>query len=161
MKGIEIRPIGVARADDARGFYAVEIAEAYREGLLALEEFSKVNVLLWAHGTDRPDMRATLSCELPYAKGTRAGVFACRAEYRPNPIALTTCGIVSVDRKGGLVLLQYIDAVDGTPVLDLKPYIPICDRAREARVPSWYRSWPEWMEDAGAFFSSADAPRTS
>ncbi len=102
-------------------------------------------------------MRRTPVRELPYAPGTRAGVFACRSEYRPNPIALTSCGVVEVRREEGIVRLDYIDALDGTPVLDLKPYIPVCDRAREFRVPEWFRAWPEWIEEAGAFFSESEA----
>ncbi len=160
MKNIEIKPIGRVRADDTRGSYVLEIEAPYREGLLGLEEFGRVHVLWWAHGMDEAKYRSVMSCELPYAPGTRAGVFACRAEYRPNLIDLTTCGVIEVRRKEGLVVLDYIDAIDGTPVLDLKPYIPVCDRARDIKVPSWFRAWPEWMEDAGAFFSQEDAPRT-
>jgi len=159
MKKIEIEAIGEVRADDARGYYALEIAEPFREGLVGLSEFGRVQVLWWAHGIDDV-MRSTLSCELPYAKGTRAGVFACRAEYRPNPVDLTSCGVIAVREKEGLVVLDYIDAVDGTPIVDLKPYIPVCDRARDIKVPAWFRSWPEWIEDSAAFFAQADAPRT-
>jgi Uncharacterized conserved protein len=160
MKKIEISAIGEVRADDARGYYALEIAEAYREGLLGLSEFGRVQVLWWAHGMDTPKMRSTLSCELPYAEGTRAGVFACRSEYRPNPVDLSSCGIVEVRLEEGLVVLDYIDAVDGTPIVDIKPYIPVCDRAKEIKVPSWFRSWPQWIEDSGAFFSGPEAPKT-
>jgi tRNA (adenine37-N6)-methyltransferase len=160
MKKIEISPIGVVRADDSKGRYALEIAEPYREGLLALSEFGRIHVLWWAHGMDDAKMRATLSCELPYAKGSRAGVFACRAEYRPNPVDLTSCGIIEVKEKEGIVVLDYIDAVDGTPIIDVKPYIPVCDRARDFKVAPWFRDWPEWIEDAGAFFAQAEAPRT-
>jgi tRNA (adenine37-N6)-methyltransferase len=160
MKKIEIAAIGEVRADDARGYYALEIGVPYREGLGGLPEFGRIQVLWWAHALDEHRMRATLSCELPYAKGTRAGVFACRAEYRPNPIDLTSCGLLEVRQKEGIVVLDYIDAFDGTPILDIKPYIPVCDRARAIKVPSWFRSWPEWIEDGAAFFSQAEAPRT-
>lgn len=160
MKKIEISAIGEVRADEARGCYALEIAKAYREGLLGLSEFGRLQVLWWAHGMDDPRMRSTLSCELPYAEGERAGVFACRAEYRPNPLGLSSCGIVELRRESGLVLLDYIDAIDGTPIIDIKPYIPVCDRAKEIKVPRWFRSWPQWIEDSGAFFSGPDAPRT-
>ena len=160
MKKIEIAAIGKVRADDAKGYYALEIAAPYREGLIGLAEFGRVHVLWWAHGIDEPKLRATLACDLPYAKGTRAGVFACRAEYRPNPIDLTSCGVIEVRQEEGIVILDYIDAVDGTPILDIKPYIPVCDRSREIKVPVWFRSWPEWIEDGAAFFSQAEAPRT-
>lgn len=160
MKRIEVRPIGRVAADDAAGRYVLEIEAEYREGLLSLEHFGRVQVLWWAQGVDEPALRSTLSCELPYAPGTRAGVFACRSEYRPNPIALTSCGVVLVDRQEGRIVLDYIDAADGTPLLDVKPYIPVCDRSRESAVAPWFRDWPEWIEDAGAFFSREDAPET-
>jgi tRNA-Thr(GGU) m(6)t(6)A37 methyltransferase TsaA len=159
-KRIEIEAIGEVRADDAKGYYALEIAQPYRDGLKGLSEFGRIQVLWWAHGMDDAKMRSTLVCELPYARGTKAGVFACRAEYRPNPVDLTSCGLVEVRAKEGLVVLDYIDAVDGTPIVDIKPYIPVCDRARGIKVPEWFRSWPEWIEDSAAFFSSAGAPDT-
>lgn len=161
MKRIEIEPIGTARADDSKGSYVLEIAKPYRDGLKGLGEFGRVNVLWWAHGVDDAKMRGTLTCELPYAKGVVCGVFACRAQYRPNLIDMTACGLIEVREEEGIVVLDYIDAADGTPIVDLKPYIPVCDRGREIKVPAWYRSWPEWIEDAGAFFSGPDAPRTN
>lgn len=154
MKEMRVRAIGTIKADDAKGYYALEIDPAYREGLLSLVEFGRVNVLWWAHGMDTPEFRGTLSCELPYAPGTRAGVFACRSEYRPNPIALTSSGLLSVDAEAGIVALDYIDAIDGTPLLDIKPYIPVCDRAREFRVAPWFREWPDCIEDSAAFFAN-------
>ncbi len=161
MKKIEIEGIGEVRVDDSKGNYFLEIAKPYRDGLKGLGEFGRVNVLWWAHGVDEPKMRGTLVCDLPYAQDTKAGVFACRAQYRPNPVDMTACGIIEVREKEGIVVLDYIDAVDGTPLIDLKPYIPVCDRAREIKVPAWYRSWPEWIEDGAAFFSAEDAPRTN
>jgi tRNA-Thr(GGU) m(6)t(6)A37 methyltransferase TsaA len=160
MKIIEITPIGEVRANDSTGNYRIEIAKPYRDGLSRLGEFGRVQVLWWAHGVDAPKLRQTLICDLPYAKNTRVGVFACRAEYRPNLVDLTACGIIEVNEKEGIIILDYIDAIDGTPVIDLKPYIPVCDRARELKVPLWFRSWPQWIEDGAAFFSQAEAPKT-
>lgn len=160
MKKIEVVPIGKVHADDMEGRYVLEIEKAYREGLLALSEFGRIHVLWWAHGVDESEMRRTLTYELPYAPGTRAGAFACRSPSRPNPIAMTCCGILEVREKEGLVILDYIDAIDGTALLDIKPYIPVSDRARNVKLPAWFASWPQWMEDAGAFFSAPDAPAT-
>jgi tRNA (Thr-GGU) A37 N-methylase len=56
---------------------------------------------------------------------------------------------------GRIVHLAWIDAFDGTPVLDLKPYIPISDRVRDVRIAEWLADWPEWMEDAAEFFAEA------
>jgi tRNA (adenine37-N6)-methyltransferase len=158
MKKIGIVPIGRVRADDSTGSYSLEIDETYRAGLAALEEFGRIHVLWWANGIDEAKHRSILSCELPYAPGKTAGVFACRAEYRPNPIDMACCGILGVKRREGLVILDCIDALEGTPVLDLKPYVPVCDRARTVKVPEWFRSWPEWIEDGAEFFSREDAP---
>jgi len=79
-----------------------------------------------------------MQCELPYAPGTIAGVFACRAEYRPNPIALTTSEISSIDESKGIIKITDIDAYDNSPILDLKGYIHVCDRVKDVRVPPWF-----------------------
>ena len=54
----------------------------------------------------------------------------------------------NVDDKRGIVELEYIDAFDGTPVVDLKAYFPMADRVKEVRVPDWVSDWPEWVEEA-------------
>ena len=102
---------------------------------------------------DTEKYRSIMTTELPYAPGVEAGVFACRSEYRPNPIAVTLMAVLSVDVENGIVVLPWIDAFDGTPMLDLKPYIPISDRIRDFKVAEWLADWPEWMEDAGEFFA--------
>jgi len=61
----------------------------------------------------------------------------CWAEFRPNPIALTVCQILEMDEKQGIVKLAYIDALDGTPVLDLKACFPVCDRCCQLKSRSW------------------------
>ena len=125
------------------------IYEPYREALQQLEHFSHLIVLWWAHKRDNPESRAILSTEPPYAQGHLTGVFATRAEYRPNPIALTTCKLLDVDQKAGILQVAQIDAMDGSPILDLKAYFPVCDRVREASIPAWLSDWPEWMPDDG------------
>ena len=149
-----IYPIGVAKAD--QGKFSVEIKESFRPALKELNRFGQVIVTWWADQHDNKESRSRLETELPYAQGVTAGVFACRSEYRPNPIAITTCKITHLDEVKGIVELEYIDAADGTPVLDLKPYIPVCDRMRDIRVAEWYADWPDWYEDAAAYFSSSD-----
>jgi excinuclease ABC subunit A len=76
-------------------------------------------------------------------------VFGARAPARPNPIGLTVAEVVSVDHKRGVVEIASIDAFDGTPILDIKPHIPVDDRVKEARTPEWMAGWPEWVPDAG------------
>jgi tRNA-Thr(GGU) m(6)t(6)A37 methyltransferase TsaA len=151
----EIYPIGYIRQDEA-GFY-LEILGPFRDGLLQLDQFSHVKVYWWGHHSDNPEARATLQAELPYADSVTAGVFACRAEYRPNPILESICYLLEVDLEKGIVRLPWIDAFEGTPVLDLKPYIPISDRIRDVQVAEWLQMLPEWMEDAAEFFAAEGA----
>ena len=149
-KQINLDPIGKVHAG-AEG-YSLEIFEPYREALEGLEQFSHVLVFWWADRNDQAALRETTLVDLPYAPGLRKGVFACRSERRPNPLALTTCYVIQVDVEKGLVVLPWIDALDGSPLLDLKPFIPSSDRVRDFHVAPWMAEWPEWMEDAAAYF---------
>jgi tRNA-Thr(GGU) m(6)t(6)A37 methyltransferase TsaA len=114
-----------------------------------LEHFSHVMVFWWADKHDNEQSRSILQTEPPYAQGRVTGVFATRAEYRPNPIAMTTCKIRSVDQEQGFVDIAEIDALDGTPIVDLKAYFPVCDRVKDATIPEWLSDWPDWMPDEG------------
>jgi tRNA-Thr(GGU) m(6)t(6)A37 methyltransferase TsaA len=147
----EIHPIGYVRA--AGGSFRLEILEPYRPALKELARFSHALIFWWADQHDNPKDRALTTTSLPYAPGVEAGVFACRSPYRPNPIALTTMFLLDVDVENGIIHLPWIDADDDTPLLDLKPYIPISDRIRDVRVAEWFADWPQWMEDAGEFFA--------
>jgi tRNA-Thr(GGU) m(6)t(6)A37 methyltransferase TsaA len=148
----QLHPIGTVRQSDQGAI--LEIAGPFRPALKEMGQFSHILVFWWAHQMDNPECRSLLQTELPYAKGVTAGVFACRAEYRPNPIAVTTCFVLDVDEQHGTVLLPWIDAYDGTPILDLKPYIPLADRIRDVKVASWLAGWPQWMEDAAEYFAA-------
>jgi tRNA-Thr(GGU) m(6)t(6)A37 methyltransferase TsaA len=150
----ELHPIGYVHAEG--GSFHLEILEPYRPALKELVCFSHVMVFWWANQQDNPEQRAVTTTQLPYAPGVEAGVFACRAPYRPNPIALTTMFMLDVDIEHGIIHLPWIDAEDGTPLLDLKPYIPVSDRIRDVRVAEWFADWPQWMEDAGEFFAKND-----
>ena len=141
-----LRPIGTVVRDEQ---VTLQIDGPYRLALAHLEDFSHVIVLWWVTGHDNEQSREITRCELPYAPGVEAGVFACRAEYRPNPIGLTVCPIVHVDHGAGRVTVADIDAFDGTPILDLKPYIGVTDRVREVDVPDWFEGWPEWLPEEG------------
>ena len=141
----QIHPIGYVRSAE-RGSY-LEILEPFRPALKQLDQFSHVIVLWWADQHDNEKSRSLMQCRPPYAEDKLTGVFACRAEYRPNPIAITVCKMIAVGEENGIVPLEYIDAYDGTPIVDLKAYFPVCDRVREAQVPEWVSDWPEWVED--------------
>jgi tRNA-Thr(GGU) m(6)t(6)A37 methyltransferase TsaA len=143
----ELHPIGYVRRSPQS--VHLEIAEPFRPGLKQLEHFSHVIVVWWADQHDNAEDRSTMQCYPPYAPSKLTGVFACRAEYRPNPIAITTCKVSELDEEQGILGIHSIDAFDGTPILDLKGYFPVCDRVKEARVPEWTDGWGEWMPDEG------------
>ncbi|KAB1204192.1 Nef-associated protein 1 [Morella rubra] len=87
---------------------------------------------------------------VPRLKGGRMGVFATRSPHRPCPIGLTVARVEAV--KGSMVLLSGVDLVDGTPVLDVKPYLPYCDAIEGAAVPKWVKE-DSLLEVASVSFS--------
>jgi tRNA-Thr(GGU) m(6)t(6)A37 methyltransferase TsaA len=145
-KTIQLNPIGTVQ--NSGESFAVEIAAPYRPALKQLDQFSHVIVLWWADQNDNEQSRGLLQTRPFYAEEHLTGVFACRAEYRPNPIGSTVCKMLAVDEEAGLIRLEYIDAFDGTPVVDLKAYFPVSDRVKSARIPAWLSDWPEWVEEA-------------
>jgi tRNA-Thr(GGU) m(6)t(6)A37 methyltransferase TsaA len=152
-KTMSLMPIGSIVMQNEEGPCILQIDVPFRKGLQGLENFSHVIVFWWADMMDNQDQRKIMTTELPYAEGVDVGVFACRAGYRPNPIAITTVSILSVDHEKGEVVIPWIDAFDGTPLIDLKPYIPICDRIRDVEAAPWISDWPMWMEEAAAYFA--------
>ena len=154
-KTFTLNPIGYTRQSDM-GFQ-LEILEEFRPALKHLDQFSHVKVYWWGDQIDTPELRATLQADLPYASGVNAGVFACRAEYRPNPILETICFILDIDEVNGKITVPWIDAHDGTPLIDLKPYIPMSDRVRDVNVPEWLSMLPGSMEEAAEFFAAEGA----
>jgi len=146
-RSFQMFPIGYIRRNENN--INLEISEPFKLALKQLEHFSHVMVFWWAHKHDNEKSRTILQCEPPYAKGKITGVFATRAEYRPNPIAMTTCKILQVDEMKGIIRVADIDAYDGTPIVDLKAYFPVCDRVERAKIPEWLSDWPEWMPEEG------------
>ncbi len=143
-----IYPIGhIKRMNDE---VYIKLLQKFIPAVKQLEHFSHVQILWWANGHDKEESRNTLQMTPPYGKNPPVtGVFASRAEYRPNPIALTTAKILAVNYEKGLVKVANIDAFDDTPVLDLKAYFPVCDRVKEAKIPDWITGWPDWLPEEG------------
>ncbi|MEW5958734.1 MAG: tRNA (N6-threonylcarbamoyladenosine(37)-N6)-methyltransferase TrmO [Chloroflexota bacterium] len=139
-------PLGQVRRD--HGTTYLDILEPFRPALKELEQFSHVQVLWWFSEFQDDDYRHIMQTEPPY-DAPLLGMFACRSPIRPNPIGLTTVKILKINHEQGLVEIANIDAFDGTPVIDLKAYIPVCDRVQEVAVPAWCADWPDWMPTAG------------
>jgi tRNA-Thr(GGU) m(6)t(6)A37 methyltransferase TsaA len=145
-EAFQIHPIGAVRRT-GEGI-RLEIDEPFRPALKQLDQFSHVVVLWWADRLEA-EVCKILQCRPPYAEEHLTGVFATRAPYRPNPVAMTTCRLLDVDEDGGQIAVADIDAHDASPILDLKAYFPVCDRVQEARIPEWLSDWPQWMPKDG------------
>lgn len=120
-------------ADDA----VIEVDAAYRDGLLGLDGFSHIVVSFWFDRNDAPEHRGTLQTH-PRAdrRNPLTGVFATHSPRRPNLIGISLCRLLSVD--DGRLTVDRIDALDGTPVLDIKCYIPSSRfPAETVRLPDW------------------------
>jgi len=78
-------------------------------------------------------------------------VFALHSQERHNPVAVLNIDIAYIDEESGIVGLYYIDAFDGTSVLDINPYIPSVDKIEKFAVPDWCKHWPESYEKSSDF----------
>ena len=153
----QINRIGQVNVDESQGRYQLLIDEPYRPALQGLNSCTHCIVLWWADKHDNPEDRSeSLVMDLPYAPGLNSGVFANRSQSRPNPIAITAAFLFNVDEENGVVDLAYIDAFDGTPILDIKPYLPMSDRVMSAEYPDWLEGFPDSMEEAAEFFSDPE-----
>lgn len=113
----------------------IELDPAYHGALRGLEDFSHAVIVCLLHRARyRPELhrvrRPRGQADMP-----EVGIFAQRAKDRPNPIGLTTVEIVAVGQDR--LTVRGLDAVDGTPVLDIKPYFPVYDRVESPRFPEW------------------------
>ena len=150
-----VRPIGTVRNGEAG--CSLEIAPAYRAALEGLDGFSHIQVIWWFDQCDHAASRSVRTEAKPYKNGPDTlGVFATRAPERPNPIAVSPSQTTFVDVENGVVGLTWIDAADGTPVLDIKPYLPSVDRVERPAVPDWCAHWPQNVETSGDFDWSAE-----
>ena len=130
MSDYRIRPIGWVRSPLKERHQAphqgrpagveaeLVIEETVLQGLDGIQAGDKLFVLCWLHMADRKTLRVHPRGDLAIAK---RGVFATRSPDRPNPIGLSLVDVLAV--KGPVLKVRGLDAVDGTPVVDLKPYV--------------------------------------
>jgi tRNA-Thr(GGU) m(6)t(6)A37 methyltransferase TsaA len=140
---VEVHAIGVVRSSyrDARRMAdptqeaTIELLPEHLSALTGLDGFSHIFVLTWL---DRvAEEERTISAEQPAGdpKLPEIGVLALRTHHRPNPIGVSVVPLLRVE--GGKLHVRGLDAIDGTPVLDIKPYVPFYDSVPEARLPGW------------------------
>lgn len=120
-------PKNMNQAREAGKPASVEIDPAYRRGLKGLERFSHVVILSWL---DRA--RRDLMIQNPRHVTEPRGTFSLRSPVRPNPVGLHIAKLVSLDAQNGIIGLEAIDTLDGTPVIDVKPYFPSIESLPDA-----------------------------
>jgi tRNA-Thr(GGU) m(6)t(6)A37 methyltransferase TsaA len=125
FEGIENVPIQPTAADGIRG--TVEVFSEFAAGLQDLEGFSHIILLYHFHRVTQA--RLTV---IPFLDRKPRGVFATRAPSRPNPIGLSIVRLLSIE--GNVLRIENVDVVDGTPLLDIKPYVPEFDHHKAERM---------------------------
>ena len=136
IESFQLNPIGTVKHQGKQTF--LEILPPYAPALDGLAGFSHVWVLYWFHENDTPAERATLKVHPRRDPANPlTGVFATRAPVRPNLIGLSVCRILKI--SGNTVEVADLDAKDGSPLLDLKPYIPQGDSLPDAATPEWVK----------------------
>lgn len=136
----ELRFIGVvekAGEQEAK----VRIFPEFCAGLKGIEDYSHLIILYWIHLRDNEEERRTL---LVFPKrhtvNVETGVFACRSPSRPNPIGLCVVELLKIEKYTFTV--KGLDAIEGSPIIDIKPYLPRADSVPNARVPEWSSCGP-------------------
>ena len=143
MTSVELSPIAsvangehdLARVDWSRQRSDIVLREGLDDRLLGLDDYSHIIVIAWLDRTpeelrERPRAYPAGDDRLPLQ-----GALALRGGARPNPLAFTVCRLIGIE--GGTVTVEGLDLIDGTPVLDLKPYIAFYDARPEATLPRW------------------------
>ena len=126
-KGMPIQPIG------AKGVAGtIELRAEYKEGLKDLQDFSHIILLYHFHASKGYSLKAN-----PFMDDTPRGIFSIRAPGRPNPIGIS---IVRLDKIVGTTLyISDVDILNGTPLLDIKPYVPDFDVVQEKVRIGWLK----------------------
>jgi tRNA-Thr(GGU) m(6)t(6)A37 methyltransferase TsaA len=142
---MELTPIAVVASpvregvDENWGAVVSEIRlrPEYAGGLRGLDGFSHALIIFYMHESSFDPATDLLRRPRGRADMPEVGSFSQRAKHRPNPIGITAAEIVAID--GGVLRVRGLDAIDGTPVLDIKPYVPAFDDRPDATVPEWMR----------------------
>jgi tRNA-Thr(GGU) m(6)t(6)A37 methyltransferase TsaA len=122
LSGMPIQPIG-----DTSSPGSIDIFPEYKDGLKDLAGFSHVILLYSFHQVNGAKLTVT-----PFLDSEPHGIFATRAPTRPNPIGMSVVKLLGID--GCILQVENLDILDGTPLLDIKPYIPEFDYQPEVRI---------------------------
>lgn len=140
MNKVEFRPIGIIhspfkehkgtpiqprKGKGVKGY--IDVYPDYSEGLADLDGFSHITLIYFMHLSKDYSLKV-----VPYLDNVPRGLFATRAPRRPNPIGLS---VVKLDKiEGTTIHISNLDIIDGTPLLDIKPYVPHFDEPENIKI---------------------------
>ena len=141
MSSVTLKAIGIVRSEIKKKTKCnfqdivseIVVDSSLTEALDNLDEFSHIIVIYWMHQSRHSAPTKVRPMGNP--ENALTGVFATRSPDRPNPIGKTTVRLLQ--RQENILTVKGLDAIDGTPVLDIKPYIPGYDSVDNAKAPSW------------------------
>ncbi|MBA7496071.1 hypothetical protein ES702_06669 [subsurface metagenome] len=154
-----LRPVGIVQSETKEPSLAVRSGNLHWRGVLedvkkgrtaiseiliyddftgvldGIEDFSHILVLYWAHFTSEADRSLIKVHPMGRKDLPQKGIFATCSPVRPNPVCVSAVPLL--ERRGNLLKVKGLDAVDGSPVIDIKPYTPRYYGVSEAKVASW------------------------
>jgi len=137
--GIKLKPIGAIHSPfkekvetpiqpfRSRAIGEIKVFEEFAEGLQDIEKFSHIIILYLFHKSNGFNLLVK-----PFMDNDLRGLFATRHPARPNPIGLSVVELIG--RKGSTLRVKGIDVIDGTPLLDIKPFVPAFDNAKNVNI---------------------------
>ena len=159
LPGVQIRPVGIVKSqikeprlvvkwrdlewqgelEDARKEQSVIseilISDEFTGVLDGIEDFSHILVLYWAHLASEEGRSIIKAHPMGRKDLPEVGIFATCSPVRPNPICVSV--VTLLERNGNILKVKHLDAVDGSPVIDIKPYAPSYYSMREVKVSKW------------------------
>jgi len=140
---ISLKPIGRVKSSVTEGrdegWAEVQsellIEERFAAGLEGIREFSHLVVVFWMHQASFDGVTDLVRRPRGRADMPEVGIFAQRAKHRPNPIGITAVRLVA--QRGNILVVRGLDAMDGSPILDIKPYFAAFDKVDVAVTPEW------------------------
>ena len=140
----KLEEMPIQPSSESSGQGTLEIYPEFVDGLKDLSGFSHIYLLYHFHKTRQFKMLVT-----PFLDTEPHGIFATRAPSRPNPIGLSVVKIICI--KDNLIYVDHVDVLDGTPLLDIKPYVPEFDKVNNVRIG--------WLEHATGQISTRKSDR--
>jgi tRNA-Thr(GGU) m(6)t(6)A37 methyltransferase TsaA len=142
--GLTLQPVGVVHneitdpthEDWGKVISEIEVYSEYAPGLAGLGDWSHVVVIYVMHRAAFDITRDLVRLPRDLKSMPEVGIFAQRARHRPNLIGITAAALLAVE--GSTVRVRGLDAINGTPVVDIKPYAPIYDGVMNPLVPAWF-----------------------